>query len=100
VTAACPACGQALETGLRGWHRVCRACGYEGSVLEPHIDAQAPGGDLDEARRETGLAGLRQDNFRRLHAWLRGLGAFARRAGDAKPRLLEVGSAHGWFLGQ
>ena len=81
-------------TGLRPWHLCCAVAAYEGSSLEPHILEQVAGGDLDEASRETGLAALRQANFRRLAAFL---DEFAP-PGGAKPRLLEVGCAHGWFI--
>ena len=92
----CPACGAPLRAGLAAWHRVCTACTYEGSVLEPRILAQAEGGDLDEAAREQGLEQLRNANFRRLLAWMGR--TLALPAG--RPRLLDVGCAHGWFLQQ
>ena len=91
---ACPACGATLVEGLRAWHLRCASCSYEGSSLEPHILEQVQGGDLDEASREEGLAALRQANFRRLSATL---GACVPE-GDPRPRLLEVGCAHGWFI--
>lgn len=93
---SCPACGAPLRAGLAAWHRVCTACTYEGSVLEPRILAQAEGGDLDEAAREQGLEQLRNANFRRLLAWMGR--TLALPAG--RPRLLDVGCAHGWFLQQ
>ena len=91
---ACPVCNAMLVTGLRAWHLQCPACSYEGSSLEPHILEQAQGGDLDEASREQGLEHLRQANFQRLHGLLGGIAG----PGDARPRLLEVGCAHGWFI--
>lgn len=94
MTEQCPACAGALATGLRPWHRRCTHCSYEGSVLVPSIDAQAVGGDLDEEAREIGLASLRQRNFRDLAARVARL--FQGRS--AKPRLLDVGCAHGWFI--
>lgn len=60
-------------------------------MLEPHILAQAAGGDLDEESREDALEPLRTANFDRL----------LRRPelGDVGgKRLLDVGCAHGWFL--
>lgn len=93
---SCPACGAPLRAGLAAWHRVCTACTYEGSVLEPRILSQAEGGDLDETAREQGLEQLRNANFRRLLAWMgRTLALPA-----SRPRLLDVGCAHGWFLQQ
>lgn len=91
----CPVCGAQLAQGLRNWHLACTACTYEGSTLEPHILDQAEGGDLDEALRQEGLSGIRQENFLRLRDRLRGLVA---RAAPDKPKLLDVGCAHGWFL--
>lgn len=89
----CPACGNRLSPGLADWHQACTACGYEGSTLAPRIDAQAAGGDLDEAAREAGLEPLRRENFRRLVQRLRPLAA-----ARGLPALLDVGCAHGWFL--
>jgi len=90
----CPACGGALVAGLRPWHVCCTDCDYEGSTLTPHILEQADGGDLDEAAREQGLAHLRKINFERLFHWLSQ--HTSRLCG--KPRLLDVGCAHGWFI--
>ncbi|MDE2407760.1 MAG: methyltransferase domain-containing protein [Xanthomonadaceae bacterium] len=94
MTAACPACGEALQTGLREWHRVCAGCGYEGSTLAPHILEQADGGDLDEAARAQGLAQLRNANFQRLLDWM----CRSLPLPGGRPRLLDVGCAHGWFI--
>lgn len=94
MPAPCPACGNRLERGLADWHQACAACGYEGSTLPPRIDAQAAGGDLDEAARESGLATLRKENFRRLVGRVRRHLA----APETRPALLDVGCAHGWFL--
>ncbi len=91
---ACPACAALLATGLRDWHLRCDSCSYEGSLLQPHILEQAQGGDLDEASREKGLEVLRQANFKRLFRLL----SESVTPGDAMPRLLEVGCAHGWFI--
>ena len=92
--ATCPVCDAGLVAGLRAWHLQCASCTYEGSSLEPHILEQADGGDLDEASREQGLEHLRQANFQRLLALLGGLPS----TGSARPRLLDVGCAHGWFI--
>jgi SAM-dependent methyltransferase len=96
---ACPACGSGFGAGLRAWHRPCAACAYEASTLEPRILAQAPGGDLDEAAREDALQALRTANFRTLAGWLPGwLPGWLGERAAGRPRLLEVGCAHGWFL--
>ena len=91
----CPACDAGLEPGLADWHLRCPRCSYEGSSLQPHIREQAAGGDLDEGFREEALSELRQANFQALVARI--LAHLDRTAG-IRPRLLDVGCAHGWFL--
>jgi len=91
----CPVCGGELAVGLRPWHFECGACHYEGSDLQPRILEQVEGGDLDESSRETGLAALRKANFRRLVQRLRELPTPGQ---GARPVLLDVGCAHGWFM--
>jgi SAM-dependent methyltransferase len=77
--------------GLAAWHASCRACGYESGALQGAINA-APEGTLDEAQREAGLKALRQENFHVVVDIAR------RHAQPGARRLLDVGSAHGWFL--
>lgn len=89
----CPVCGSTLQPALTSWHFECAGCSYEGSNLEPKILEQAVGGDLDEAERESGLSALRKSNFQLLAERLDTL-----MAGRTGGRLLDVGSAHGWFL--
>lgn len=91
----CPVCAAKLSPGLRPWHCICRACGYEGSTLHANILGQTPGGSLDETAREDALEALRRSNFRRL---LITISRLVRRSSSSRPRLLDVGSAHGWFL--
>lgn len=91
----CPVCGATLNAGLRPWHFECGSCSYEGSDLQPHILEQAEGGDLDESARESGLVALRKANFQRLMQRLRDL---SQPPTVKKPKLLDVGCAHGWFL--
>jgi len=89
----CPVCGKTLRPALASWHFECGECSYEGSNLEPKILEQAAGGDLDEEGRETALSVLRKSNFALL---ARRLGELL---GDREGgKLLDVGSAHGWFL--
>lgn len=95
---ACPACGGALIEMLRPWCFACRKCSYEGSTLQPHI-LQQPEGALDEAAREIALEALRKKNFQRLMQWIRELASPGHELSE-KPRLLDVGCAHGWFLEQ
>ena len=95
---SCPTCNGRLEPGLRDWHRVCRTCSYEGSVLQARILEQVPGGELDEFAREDALEPLRRRNFAHLSGLIRE--ACPHPAAAGKPRLLDVGCAHGWFLEQ
>ena len=93
----CPACGGPLAEGVREWHACCPACTYEGSTLQPHILEQRAGGDLDEHLRGDALRTLRDRNFDAIAGWIRRL---APRSGadGGRPKLLDVGCAHGWFL--
>jgi len=95
----CPACNGNLANGLRTWHRICATCGYEGSMLNAHILDQAPGGDLDEVAREDALESLRRSNFRRLGKMIDRLTSCLP-SHPGRPRLLDVGCAHGWFIEQ
>ncbi len=92
----CDACNGALTAGLEAWHFVCGACGLEHSTLQPQINEIE---SIDEAEREKALKPIRVHNFGVLLDWLRGRTARPAQAG-AKPRLLDVGCAHGWFLEQ
>lgn len=89
---ACVVCGTTTGAGLAPWHRICSACGYESAALQPTINDDAAHAQVDEAEREAGLKGIRQQNFEVIidHA--------ARLAPPAATSLLDVGSAHGWFL--
>ncbi len=91
---SCPACLAPLKPGLHTWHHVCSACTYEGSSLEVDIDVQGEREVLDEALRQEGLSDLRQNNFSLLAAEL----ASGVTLPGQKPRLLDVGCGHGWFL--
>lgn len=92
----CPVCGGTLVSGVRRWHLVCRVCHYEGSDLEPHIEACSESTNLDEAARERALSTLRRRNFLAIldritsMVQLNELGP--------RPCLLDVGCAHGWFM--
>lgn len=87
----CVVCDRPLQQSLQPWHFFCSWCGYEKSSLEPTINQHAAHQHIDETARETGLRALRLSNFRTLLTAVEKL----------KPhggRLLEVGSAHGWFV--
>lgn len=79
-----------LHAGLAAWHRVCSGCGYEGSLLTPSINEAPAHGAIDEGLRDSGLRDLREHNFAMLLDRVTPL--------LPGPRLLEVGSAHGWFV--
>lgn len=88
----CVVCSSAMKGGLAAWHFSCSSCGYEATTLEPRINEQAAYGALREADREAGLKDLRAENFRVI------LREIARIVDPANKTLLDVGSAHGWFL--
>jgi 2-polyprenyl-3-methyl-5-hydroxy-6-metoxy-1,4-benzoquinol methylase len=56
------------------------------------INRRPEAGGVDEEEREIGLKALRQENFREIVSLVR-----RHMPADAR-RLLDVGSAHGWFL--
>jgi len=89
---ACIVCNSPKQTGLAGWHAFCQTCGYESAALPGAINAEHAAAQLNEDAREAGLKALRQENFRDIvQTALRFVRPGAR-------RLLDVGSAHGWFL--
>jgi SAM-dependent methyltransferase len=75
---------------LADWCHRCSSCGTWGATLPVAInDEDSP---IDEAMREVGLRSIRQ----------RVSGLILRRIEAGEPpgrRLLDVGSAHGWFVG-
>lgn len=75
---------------------VCNQCHYEGSSLEPRIVERAAGGDLDEIAREHALLTLRRRNFAVIADEISRL--IRKNEGESRPRLLDVGCAHGWFM--
>lgn len=93
---ACESCGGVQRQGLTSWHRRCIGCGLETAAFTAHIDRRE-GPDIDEDERESALRPIREANFDTLLTWLLNQPALRERAG-AKPRLLDVGCAHGWFL--
>ena len=88
----CIVCYSPLKAGLSGWHHTCPACAYESAALAVAINHAAEHAEIDEQVRETSLKALRQDNFRTIVALVRQFAAPQART------LLDVGSAHGWFL--
>jgi len=96
TSAQCPVCQEMLVQGIRPWHLICQSCNYEGSDLEPHIAGTPDDLRLDEKSRENALVTLRKRNFQRIATEISRL--VGKRNDDSRPRLLDVGCAHGWFL--
>lgn len=89
---ACVVCGTPTVAGLSDWHRRCPACGYESAALRPTINEADAHTRLNEADREAGLQAIRRENFKTIVDYA------ARLAPAGAATLLDVGSAHGWFL--
>lgn len=90
----CLVCGHAAAAGLRAWHHTCPSCHYESAALVPTINDAHVHARLNEADREAGLKALRLENFKTIAAYA------AHYAPAGARTLLDVGSAHGWFLEQ
>jgi SAM-dependent methyltransferase len=75
---------------------VCPYCGYESAALEPTIGDEQAHARVDELDREVALKALRRENNAAIIAAVSVLVP----PGSGRPRLLDVGSAHGWFLEQ
>jgi SAM-dependent methyltransferase len=88
----CVVCDSEMKAGITSWHSVCSSCGYESAALTPRINDEAAYLALREADREAGLKDIRGENFRVI------VQAITRFADPAHKTLLDVGSAHGWFL--
>ena len=86
----CDACQSEMYEGLSPWHFVCSACKFERSTLEQKINQVQ---SIDEIARENALRSIRERNFNLLVGWLKEISN-----SRGKPKLLDVGSAHGWFL--
>lgn len=87
----CIVCGNTQTAGLASWHATCPACHYESAALSVAIN-QHTGREVNEAKREAGLKALRLENFRAIVQYAK------RHVRPGGRSLLDVGSAHGWFL--
>lgn len=91
MTRSCPVCSHELKAGLETWHSICPHCHFESSTLSVAIGSKAAASSIDEFERAASLKNLRIKNFREILHQLKLSGA-------TSGKLLEVGSAHGWFL--
>jgi SAM-dependent methyltransferase len=89
---ACIVCGNSQAPGLTDWHATCPSCAYESAAFSVTINEPPKGGPIDEVEREAALKALRMENFRTI------VDLASRLAQPGARRLLDVGSAHGWFL--
>jgi 2-polyprenyl-3-methyl-5-hydroxy-6-metoxy-1,4-benzoquinol methylase len=87
----CLVCSADTRRGLSEWHSSCTRCGYEAAALTVAINEEQAHSTIDEAQREASLKALRMENFATIVGWARAQAPGAR-------TLLDVGSAHGWFL--
>lgn len=87
----CPVCATSMLTDHQPWCYRCPTCGTWGSDLAVDINGVSHR-LLDENLREGGLVALREHNNRVLVRRLREQGV------ASGSRLLDVGSAHGWFV--
>lgn len=88
----CLVCGKPIRLGLSPWHAACASCRYESANLQPTINDKEAHTLVNERDREIALKALRQENFKAIVVRTSALAA-----PDATT-LLDVGSAHGWFL--
>jgi 2-polyprenyl-3-methyl-5-hydroxy-6-metoxy-1,4-benzoquinol methylase len=84
----CIVCDTALERTRWDWLHRCPQCGAWRSTLDFGAD------EVDTEDRTASLESLRRSNFRLI------LDAIGRARPLSGARLLEVGSGHGWFLGE
>jgi SAM-dependent methyltransferase len=82
-----------MSTGLVAWHFICPSCDTETSNLQAGIEDISLQAAVDESARENGLRELRKSNFKIILDYLA-----ESRPEIFKENLLDVGSAHGWFV--
>lgn len=87
----CCACGRQMDQRISSWSFRCRNCRCWASTLDVTINAHH-GRQIDEALRGGGLQSIRMENNR---AVLDAIDSISPLSGAT---LLDVGSAHGWFL--
>lgn len=87
----CIVCGNTQAAGLAPWHATCPVCLYESAALSVAINKPTDV-QINEAEREAALKAIRLENFRAIVQYAR------RHVRQGRCSLLDVGSAHGWFL--
>ena len=87
----CVVCGNTQTAGLAFWHASCPVCHYESAALFVAINRHTEV-EINEAEREAALKAIRLESFRAIVQFAR------RHVRQGGRRLLDVGSAHGWFL--
>lgn len=87
----CCVCDTIMVQSGPAWRFRCLGCGTWASTLSVDINGDAHS-DLDESLRETGLSTLREMNNTRVLNRLAQLGL------PDHAQVLDVGSAHGWFV--
>jgi len=81
-----------MRDGLANWHTVCPSCRYENAAFIPTINEECSHSLINERDREAALKVLRQTNFKTIVDCASAL------TSSGPATLLDVGSAHGWFL--
>lgn len=93
VTRECPVCDRAMRLTPSDWLMRCPTCGLLASSLTVRINKTLDTA-LDDAARVRGIEELRRENNATILNRLEALGV------QRGERLLDVGSAHGWFVEQ
>lgn len=89
----CDVCGAPMREERRLWQFLCSSCGFRAARAVHESEATFPTSTtIDEQARHAGLEALRRANFERV------LDALSRHHDPRGRALLDVGSAHGWFL--
>jgi 2-polyprenyl-3-methyl-5-hydroxy-6-metoxy-1,4-benzoquinol methylase len=92
IERTCVACGAETKITSIPWAMVCRGCGTWRSSLEPSINGDTLH-NADPCARELGLRAIRQRTFDEVLDRIESIRPLA------GARLLDIGCAHGWFLG-
>jgi 2-polyprenyl-3-methyl-5-hydroxy-6-metoxy-1,4-benzoquinol methylase len=89
----CIVCGSPIRARIMRWSAQCSVCGTWRSSLRPAIDSAALHAPIDRNGRIAGFKALRDENNACI------LDEIAKLVAIRDKRLLDVGSAHGWFVG-